>query len=439
MTPLSTSIGLCLATVLLAAAPARPQHIDLDTARDAFEQARAASEVDAGRLWNRTLYGPMLFVEPSTRLVVANRADFQGVLTEQDGIWVGRLPEQENIANTATEWAGVRWTMLIWPLPEDRRDRTRLLIHECFHRIQDDLGLPGGNPANEHLDGRTGRTWLRLEWRALGRALMMDGEARRRAVGDALAFRAHRRALLPDAAAEERALEMNEGLAEDTGQRLGGWPEEDRARRAALALRDKESSDKLMRSFAYVSGPAYGALLDAARPDWRAGLSSDDDLGALLAEALDVTVPDDLAAHATQRAADYDGETVMAEEEQRAQARQAAIERNVARFVDGPVLVLSLGSGMSYSFNPNQIEALEGHGSVYAYCRVTDEWGILEVTGGALLNRDEQGRMTQARVPAPADATGSVIDGEGWRLTLEQGWTLAPGAREGDLIVQRAP
>ncbi|MFQ5765610.1 MAG: hypothetical protein ACE5GT_11830, partial [Rhodospirillales bacterium] len=147
-------------------------------------------------LWGRALYGPMLFVDPETRFVVANHEDEDGKLTEQDAVFVGTLPDEEQIANTAYAWAGVTWTMVIWPLPENRYSRMRLLMHESFHRIQGDLGVLGANPANSHLDTKDGRIWLRLEWRALAEALIRRGQERHKAIKDALVFRAYRRSLV---------------------------------------------------------------------------------------------------------------------------------------------------------------------------------------------------------------------------------------------------
>ena len=87
--------------------------IDLAEAAQVFEEARSASARDGEATWGRTLYGPMLLVDPKTRFVVANQADGEGVLREQDGVFVGTLPDEEQIANTAYTWAGVTWTMLI--------------------------------------------------------------------------------------------------------------------------------------------------------------------------------------------------------------------------------------------------------------------------------------------------------------------------------------
>ena len=81
-----------------------------------------------------------------------------------------------------------------------------------------------GHPWAERLDAVDGRYWMRLEWRALARALSESGEARELAVREALAFRQARHARFPDKVETERALHINEGLASYTGVRSLSTP-----------------------------------------------------------------------------------------------------------------------------------------------------------------------------------------------------------------------
>src|SRR5690606_5207769 len=74
---------------------------------------------EGGRLWGHSLCGPILVVEPGTRRVLASRADDEGRLHEENGVFAGTLPADQNAAFTAFDWAGVRWTQLLWPLPGD--------------------------------------------------------------------------------------------------------------------------------------------------------------------------------------------------------------------------------------------------------------------------------------------------------------------------------
>ena len=340
-----------LAVVLLPAV-LHADPLPVARAREGFALARQLADADHGRLWGRPLGGPLLFADPSTRAVVADEPDGEGLLHAEGGAYSGKLPDNVTIANTAVEWAGKRWTMVMWPLPDARYARGRLLAHELFHRLQPDLGIPATNPANAHLDGMDGRIWLQLEWRALSEALVRKGDLRRAAAQDALVFRAERRALAgAGAAEEERALELNEGLAEYTGYRLCGLPEEVLPDRVAARL-DGAPTNGLSRGFAYLSGPAYGLLLDGAAPRWRAKLSAASDLGELLRGALGFRLPADLAAEARAHAKRYDGDALIAAENQREEERRARLDGYRKLFVDGPVLRVPFGPAANYSYDP---------------------------------------------------------------------------------------
>jgi len=440
------SLLLASSWIPLAAALAPPpgpqdEPIPFERAREAFAEAQGASDADGGALWGRALWGPMLFADRATRVVVANRADPSGELGEVEGVWVGVLPEEVGLANTATRWAGTEWTMVLWPLPGDGVQRRKLLAHELYHRIQDELGLPGRDASNPQLDGEAGRVSLRGEAQALAAALRAEGAARRAAAGDALLLRSARQARFPGSAESERTLELNEGLAEYTGWCLSGLAPEARAGAVARALEERIGPGGLYaRGFAYATGPAYGVLLDGLRPGWRAELEATSDLTRLLAGALAWTAPEDLEARAAEALERHDGARIRAEEHERETVRVERERAQRARFVAGPVLVLAATPALDFTFDPNGVESLAGEGSVYDPFRAVDAWGILEVTsGGALLRRLAEGRV-ELVVPAPSagdDAHGHPLRGDGWTLELADGWRLATGPRAGDRVVAR--
>ena len=395
--------------------------IDTGRAKTYFTEVRAACQHDGGDLWHISLCGPMLFADPKTRDVAANQADAQNLLTARDGIFVGKLPTSENIANTAVDWAGVHWTEVDWldiP-PDDPETRIMLLMHESFHRIQKQLGIEFASPSNAHLDRMEGRIFLQLEWRALQRALETEGQQRNRAIADAVIFRAERRHRFANATSEENALERNEGLAEYTGTKFAMRP----VHAAIQALRAAHGRATFVRSFAYVSGPAYGLLLDQANPHWRQELTPDSDFGRMLAKSLSISIPEDVAAAAEASARNYDGDTLKAAELARETARKKRIADYRARLVDGPILNMPLVK-MNVQFDPNNLLPLEGLGTVYPNLRISDVWGILTVTNGALIDS----KWSSVSVPAAQD---------GWTLDLKAGWTKSPGARKGDWTVQK--
>jgi hypothetical protein len=423
-------------TLLVLALGARAQApLDPTLAARAFQEARWASDDDGAQLWGRLLFGPVLLVDPASRAVTANQADAEGRLVARDGVWVGQLPPEVGVANTAATWAGVRWTMVMWPLPEAPAVRTQLLLHECFHRVQAEVGLPPPTspPGNAHLDTPAGRIWLRLEWRALAAALVGLGEERPRAARDALLFRARRRALFPAAAAEEDRLEVHEGLAEYTGVRLMGLGPWGRAAylagRMKVAARDRP---QFPQAFAYVTGPALGVLLDELAPAWRVGLGPGDSLSQRLAGAVGFRPPADLAAEARRRAALYGGPQLEAEEAARERERRAAEDGYRARLVTGPTLRVPLPEG-HYTYDPNQVFPLGEAGVVFPTTQLSDAWGVLVVGGGA--------RLDPARVSGfvSAPAGPLVRKTADWELTLKPGWGLVPGPRRGDWVVAPSP
>jgi hypothetical protein len=429
--------GAALAT--LAAAPLAPAVAAVPPvhAQAVFQEAAQLCGHDGGALWHHSLCGPILLVDWTDNSAVANQADAQGLLKPQGAVFVGTLPADFVIASTPIEWAGKRWTELLWPVPDDVAHRRVMLSHELFHRAQVELGMLQHDGGNLHLDALEGRILLQLEWHALARALSApDATTRKAAVSDALLFRHERYRLFSEAQAEEQALELNEGVAEYTGVRVGlpTAPE-----RTAYALRDLEfyvQAPTFVRSFAYATGPAWGLLLDQANPAWRDQLAAamkngnPRGLDQMLQDAL--KLPEPSAATVKAREADYDT-TLRPRELARDQAKQAHLAELKARLVDGPVLRLPLaGHHASYQFNPQALEAFGSTGVVYPTMKLSADWGALSVEQGALLDK----AMSVAAVTA-AGASADRLQGPGWRLSLNKGWVIAPGERAGDFVVKQ--
>src|ERR1044071_6508127 len=125
------------------ASAAQGRALDEATAGRYFAEARALCARGGGRLWGRSLCGPMMFADPNTRAVLASEPDREGFLKRSGEVYVGTLPPNVNIANTAVERAGINWMMVISSsVPSHRNGRGRLLMHELWHRLQMELGFP---------------------------------------------------------------------------------------------------------------------------------------------------------------------------------------------------------------------------------------------------------------------------------------------------------
>jgi len=418
---------------LLPAQTPAPSPIDTVLARRFFLEAAALTAGDGGRLWGRSLGGPILFVDPVTRTVLTDSADGEGRLTAMGGYYTGQLPSSENAANTAFRWAGRLWAMIMWPPTADSLQRQVLFAHELWHRIQGDLGLPSTAPGNSHLGTRDGRLWLRLEGRALRRAIEAQGAARNRAIADALAFRRERRARFPGSDSTERLLEMHEGLAEYSGVVLATPTGEGRAALVTARLATLDTATHFERDFAYQTGPAYGFLLDELASGWRSGLTGGDDLSQRLEAALGGGRAGSSSVAARAKAYGY--AAVRRDEDARDRRRRAKVAALRARFATGPLLELPLHE-IKVGFDPSQVEALDSLGSVYGKLRLSDRWGVLECdASGGLVTAD----WSRVVVPAPTTTTGRRLTGAGWVLDLAPTWRIAPGQRRGDWTVVKDP
>jgi hypothetical protein len=401
---------LALALGLTAASPL-PAQVDQQKADAYFKEAAALCEREGGRLWGVSLCGPMIIADVATKTHTTNQPPP-----------AAPRPPAVGMANAALDWGGTRWSTFAWVfIPADEPARRRLWMHELFHRVQPQLKLLGPDGANPHLDTIDGRYWIQLEWRALTNALAAAGAARADAVRDALAFRAARRAAFPDAAENERRLEINEGLAQYTGTVAASSSPAEATASAIDQLAQITKTETFVRTFPYPSGAAYGLLLDAWAPNWRRQIQVTDDLGSLLMTAAGVQPATDAAAAAAR----YDGKTLRAAEERRDARQRAIVAELRTRFVDGPVLVLP-GTRSASSVSAGQTP-IPGAGTVMPSYRTTAEWGTLEAAR-VLVAPD---RSTHT-LPAPKSVEGTTITGDGWTLTIAPGWIIRPGPRPGD-------
>ncbi|HXI14562.1 MAG TPA: hypothetical protein VNM92_18245 [Thermoanaerobaculia bacterium] len=418
-------ISFALLSEGAAAAP-----VDRTSVARAFRDARQLCEGDGGKLWGVSLCGPIVVVDAGTREAVASGPDPDGLFTADGAIYRGTLPKAIGLANYSFSWKKESWTMLLAPLPDSRLERDRLMLHELWHHVQARLNFPQRDEGNAHLDQPMGRTWLRLEWRALDAALRSTGRSERiRRVEDALLFRDMRRSLFAAAAREEGALEMHEGLAEYTGTRLAASRRSDRVRLSRQGLLRVEQNDSYVRSFAYGSGPAWGLLLDQIDPNWTRQIRSTDDLGDRVRGALKLNTSSNLVGESSRRASRYAGESVVSEEMQRSNRRGRERRAFEQRFVLGAILILPLRQ-MQMQFDPRQVRPFHLGGNIYPSITVSDVWGRIEVRGGALISGDWK------RMIVSAPENSSLNRTPDWKLELEKGWTIVKGDRAGDFTLR---
>jgi hypothetical protein len=432
--------GLAFGT---AAARVSAQTIDTGSALGGLREARAACEADHGALWGHNLCGPIALVSRRSHLVVANDTVPGWPYLRMNDAFITTLPSDQGVANTSFDWQGRDWTMVVLPLPDDRFDRIALLLHEVFHREQGPLGLRDHDALNNQLDTRAGRTWLRLEYRALARALVALDSAPtdvRRHAANALLFRAYRRSLFPGSDSLETSLEMQEGLPEYTGERLALQMTGLTPSRVAQAVTAREHRGTYVRGFAYGTGPALGVLLDRFAPAWRTEVRTHRDPADLLAQAIQFRPPVRLGATARERAREYGWAQVDSEEGDRERVRAPEMRAFQSRLVDGPTITFRQSrDSLAWGFDPNSLIGYDLSHTIYPSGSFNAPWGSLSAdSGGVLVENDMAVLVVEA--PTGALPAGRHVTGRGWTLDLNIGWRLAPDpGRRGSYIVVATP
>ncbi|WP_414846600.1 hypothetical protein [Chryseobacterium sp. IT-36CA2] len=384
-----------------------------------FDEMKEASVKNRG-LWNKDLYGPMILIDPKTRELYTNEPDTEGILKRNGNIYYGILPAHINIANTAANWAGKRWAMIMLPLSVNRYNRINLLAHESFHSIQPSLGFTLNNVENNHLDQKEGRVYLRLELEALKQAVRSTSEKElQKHLTNALTFRKYRNTLYKDSRNTENLLELNEGMAEFTGIIVSGRNNEQTRSFLLGGMEDFMKNPTFVRSFAYHTTPVYGYLLYQRDQSWNKKINAITDLTDYFIKGFNIVISADLKKEVHKLSGDYDGKTIIKEEGEREERTKKLIAEYKLKFIQQPHFEIKFEK-MNVSFDPKNIMPLEDKGTVYPTIRITDLWGILTVENGALMSPN----WDRISITNPVKTENKKISGDGWTLELADGYTV---------------
>ncbi|MBB4106731.1 hypothetical protein [Pedobacter zeae] len=396
---------------------------EISTFNDSISANFNEIKIETGKhkhLWGKDLYGPILLVNPDTRQIAANFSDSTGILKQNGNIYYGILPAEINMANTAVNWDGRRWAMIMLPLPVNKQDRINLLAHELFHVSQPLLGFQLFNAENNHLDQKNGRIYLRLELEALKKALQTDNKIERKMhLTHALTFRKYRYLLCSGADISENLLELNEGIAEYTGSVVSGRDKKQSLEHFVKSISSFLSNPTFVRSFAYQTTPVYGYLLDDTKKGWNREITIKTNLTDYFIKASDIKIPNNLRKITALLLNQYNGKAIISEEEARENKTKKLIAEYKRKFITQPHFELVFEK-MNVSFDPRNIIPIEDKGTVYPNIRVTDKWGILTVENGALMSA----KWDKILVTSPLKIENQIITGAGWILTLNDGYSV---------------
>jgi len=378
---------------------------------------------DNGKLWGKNLYGPIMFVERVTRRIVANQPDNEGILKSKDGVYTGIYPKELVLSNAPVKFGGTQFAMV--PLPEEEdeyRIKTRT-IHSLFHLFQKNEGVIASTFNLTNMDEKEARLWIKLEWKALRKAINSQGEERQLAIRDALIFRGSNRELNRKYATDENRFETYEGLATFTYTLLCTNSPEEFKSKLFENLARIYSMQSYARSYGFIHGALYASLLYDKGYDFKNIKTDSIDLGDTVRELYKIELPDICRDVAGSLAVNYDIESVNKEEEKREAEIKESIHNQISIFTEKPVVFLELESP-SFDFEPEDIHSLDTLGTIYNSMRVSDNWGKLTVDkGGCLVSNN----LKFIRITAKAfKADKNHISGDGWHLILNSEWELVP-------------
>jgi hypothetical protein len=388
-----------------------------------FKEIKDICDRDSGKLWGENLYGPLMFVERTTRRIVANQPDKEGLLKSKDGIYIGVYPKELILSSAPVNFGGTKFAMA--PLPaedEEYRIITRAL-HSLYHRFQEKEGIAPSMFNATNMDEKEARLWIKLEWKALRKAISTNGEERQLAIRDALIFRGSNREMYHKYADDENRFETYEGLATFTSILLYTSSSEEFRTRLFEYLDRIYSMNSYARSYGSIHGALYATLLYEKGFDIKNIKTVDFDFGSAVKDLYNIELPTVCRDVGGSLAVNYSMATIVEEEAKRDAQIKESILSQANTFTQKPVVFLELESPY-FDFEPEEIHSLDSLGTLYNTIRVSDNWGKLTVEkGGCLVSNN----LKFLRITAKSfKADKNRITGDGWHLLLNNDWELVP-------------
>lgn len=384
-----------------------------------FKKTEDLCNRDGGRLWGKNLYGPLMFVDRASRRLYANQPDADGLLKLKDGIYNGLYPRENIIGNMAVTFGETLFGMAVLPPEEDDYRITSRAIHSLFHRYQNLQGILSSGFNLPNMDEKNARIWIKLEWKALRKAITSEGEDQLLAIRDALIFRGSNHETYPKFVPLEDQFETYEGLATFTYILFESDSLEEFENRLLDYLDRVYRYQSYSRSYGNIHGALYATLLYFKGFDFKTIHTDTLDLGNMVREVYNIELPRFCRDVAGSIAINYNINEIMQEEASREKAIKERLDNQTSVFTKRPVVYLELESPY-FDFEPEDVQSLDTLGTLYNTIRVSDNWGKLTVDkGGCLVSNNYKYIRISAR---GYKAEKNHISGEGWQLVLNDGW-----------------
>lgn len=415
------SVGFLLLTLSSCREELPDSYLTVEKAAQYFSDIEEICNKDNGKLWGEKLFGPVMFVDRISRRIIANTPDQNGLLRSKDGVFYGIYPREQIILYAPITFGGVTYAMVPLPPEEDElRIKTRA-IHVLYHCLQLRQGIQPVIFNQPSMDEKEARMYIKLEWKALKKAITTEGNERLVALRDALVFRGANRELYQKYAAEANRFESYEGLATFTFTKLcSSSPDECRSR--LMEYLDRiYTMPSYARSYGNIHGALYAALLYDADYNFHSLKSDSVDLGALVRNIYNIELPAICRDIAGSLAFNYDLGVISREEEERLSGIKERLHDMTSTFTEKTVVYLELESPY-FDFELEDIHPADTLGTLYSAMRVSDSWGKLTVdNGGCLVSANYK----YLRITAKGyKEDKNRVSGDGWNLILNEGWEL---------------
>jgi hypothetical protein len=386
-----------------------------------FKSIKEICDRDNGALWGKNLYGQIMFVDRTSRRIVANMPDKEGLLKGKDGIFTGVYPKEFLISNTPASYGGTLYALTPLPVEEDDFRIKTQAIHSLFHRFQKTSGISSFGYNTNNMDEKEARLWIKLEWKALRKALTTEGEERQLAVRDALIFRGANREMYQKYSKDENLFENYEGLATFTYTMLCTQSPDEYKARIFENLDRVYNMQSYSRSYGFIHGALYASLLYDKGFDFSKIKTNDIDLGQSVKQLYNIELPSVCRDVAGSLAVNYNIDEVNKEEDQRLADLKESLHKQISIFTEKPVVFVELESPY-FDFEPEDIHSLDTLGILYSSIRVSDNWGKLTVNkGGCLLSNNFKVLRITAK---DFKANQKHISGEDWVMILNNDYEL---------------
>jgi hypothetical protein len=386
-----------------------------------FKGIKEICDRDNGKLWGKNLYGPIMFIDRTSRRIVANMPDKEGLLKGKDGVFTGIYPKELLISNTPVIYGGTLFAMTPLPPEDDDFKIKTAAVHSLFHRFQKITGTSSFGYNTNNMDEKQARLWIKLEWKALRKALTTEGDEQKLSIRDALIFRGANRELYQKYAKDENLFENYEGFATFTYTLLCTQSQDEYKARIFESLDRVYQMQSYSRSYGFIHGALYASLLKEKGFDFSKIKTNEIDLGKSVKELYNIELPAVCRDVAGSLAVNYNIAEINSEEDKRLADLKESIYEQISIFTEKPVVFVELESPY-FDFEPEDVHSLDTLGTLYNSIRVSDNWGKLTVIkGGCLLSNN----FKFLRITAKGfKADHKHISGEDWVLILNNDYEL---------------